>query len=132
LRQLNGKEKYTVGTVIKVDFYGKVKRIMFHFAKTRVSKCEWIEFGSPRIFPLYSKLAPPNKGTSAKEPFASSNQKTESWPEERENKLLPRADEKVEGSPFKKRKACIASPLDECSFVIGGKSADDFLVSYIE
>jgi hypothetical protein len=124
MREMNGKEKFTVGAVVKVDFNGKSKRVLFHFAKTRSSKDEWIEFGSPRIFQLYSKVTPPNKGTSAMKPSPATNQKIESWPEEREKKLPPAADGKVEGSSYKKRKACIASPFDEGSFVIGGKSVD--------
>jgi hypothetical protein len=41
---------------VKVDFSGSVKRIMFHYAKTSSDRDEWVEFGSSRIAPLYTKV----------------------------------------------------------------------------
>ena len=54
--QRSKKSKFTIATVRLVDFSGSVKRILFHFAKTSAERDEWVEFGSPRIAPLYSKV----------------------------------------------------------------------------
>ena len=58
--QRSDKNVYSIATVVKVDFSGSVKRIMFHYAKTSSDRDEWVEFGSSRIAPLYSKV--PRKG----------------------------------------------------------------------
>ena len=34
---------------------------MFHYQKTKAESDEWIEFGSPRIAPLYSRTSKPSK-----------------------------------------------------------------------
>lgn len=39
-----------------MDFSGSIKRIMFHYAKTSSDRDEWVEFGSSRIAPLYTKV----------------------------------------------------------------------------
>jgi hypothetical protein len=54
----SARDKFTVGTVVKTDLSGKVKRIKFHFRKTHADADEWIEFGSSRIAPLFSKVVP--------------------------------------------------------------------------
>lgn len=54
--QRSDKKIYSVATVVKVDFSGSVKRIMFHYAKTSSDRDEWVEFGSPRIAPLFTKV----------------------------------------------------------------------------
>ena len=54
--QRSKKSKFTTATVKLIDFSGSVKRILFHFAKTSSERDEWIEFGSSRIAPLYSKV----------------------------------------------------------------------------
>jgi mbt repeat len=64
--QRSDKKNYSVATVVKVDFSGAVKRIMFHFAKTSSDRDEWVEFGSPRIAPLYSKVAAKKNMTNTK------------------------------------------------------------------
>lgn len=65
--QRSKKNKFTVATVKLVDFSGSVKRILFHFAKTSSERDEWVEFGSPRIAPLYSKVPKktPKQGSSS-------------------------------------------------------------------
>ena len=54
--QRSDKSVFSIATVVKVDFSGSVKRIMFHYAKTSSDRDEWVEFGSSRIAPLYSKV----------------------------------------------------------------------------
>ena len=55
--QRSDKNVFSIANVVKVDFSGSVKRIMFHFAKTSSDRDEWVEFGSPRIAPLHTKVA---------------------------------------------------------------------------
>lgn len=50
------RNQYCIATVTKVDFSGLIKRIMFHYRKTSSDRDEWIEFGSPRIAPLHSRV----------------------------------------------------------------------------
>lgn len=69
--QRSKKSKFSIATVRLVDFSGSVKRILFHFTKTSSARDEWVEFGSPRIAPLYSKV--PRK-------ISKSKSKTESIP----------------------------------------------------
>jgi len=69
--QRSKKSKFSIATVRLVDFSGSVKRILFHFTKTSSERDEWVEFGSPRIAPLYSKV--PRK-------ISKSKGKTESIP----------------------------------------------------
>jgi len=50
-----GKNHYCIGVVSKIDFSGKIKRILFHFPKIHSKFDEWIEFGSDRIARLNTK-----------------------------------------------------------------------------
>lgn len=45
--------------MVKVDFSGSQKRILFHFAKTSSDVDEWVPFGSDRIELLYTKVPAP-------------------------------------------------------------------------
>jgi len=47
---------------VKLDLTGLVKRVKFHFRQTTAEADEWIEFGSERIFALYSKVPQKTKG----------------------------------------------------------------------
>jgi hypothetical protein len=49
-----------------VDLSGISKKVMFHFHKTKAESDEWIEFGSPRIAPLYTQVTKGNKKDGAK------------------------------------------------------------------
>jgi len=51
----SGKEHFSTGEVVNVDFSGSTKRVLFHFPKTKAVYDEWIEIDSPRIAPLYTK-----------------------------------------------------------------------------
>jgi hypothetical protein len=68
---------WTIGDVIKFDFIGHPKRIQFHFAKTSHDKDEWIEFGSPRIAPLFTKVQM-NNFMLTKQPGSGSSVSTKS------------------------------------------------------
>lgn len=52
------RQRYFFAVVKDVDFFGSVKRIFFHFAKTSDKFDEWVEFGSPRICAFNSKACP--------------------------------------------------------------------------
>ena len=54
--QRSDKSVFSIATVVKVDFSGSVKRIMFHYAKTSSDRDEWVEFGSSRIAPRFTKV----------------------------------------------------------------------------
>ena len=69
--QRTGKDKFTVATVAKFDFSGATKRIMFHFQRTSDECDEWVEFGSPRIAALFSKVP-----KAKKKPPAASKEAT--------------------------------------------------------
>jgi len=49
-----GKVGYSEAQVVKLDFNSNVKRVKFHFYKTKSEMDEWIEVGSPRIAPHHS------------------------------------------------------------------------------
>jgi hypothetical protein len=130
-----------------VDFSGSVKRIMFHYAKTSSDRDEWVEFGSSRIAPLFTKL--PKKLeiskmvlTAGKEPVTatSSRHLKKKRPKSTDVHQLVDA-RKVEESPPKKRQKLVntnqsngeriqhircakvkvpADPNDEKSFTVGG------------
>lgn len=61
LRQLKDSSKWSVAQVVKVDFHGQIQRVMFHYLKTSSDCDEWVEFGSDRVQPLYSKTPKPSK-----------------------------------------------------------------------
>ncbi|KAL7473776.1 hypothetical protein ACHAXS_014443 [Conticribra weissflogii] len=49
-----GKVGYSEAQVVELDFNSNVKRVKFHFYKTKSEMDEWIEIGSPRIAPHHS------------------------------------------------------------------------------
>ncbi len=51
-----GKVGYSEAQVVELDFNSNVKRVKFHFYKTKSEMDEWIEIGSPRIAPHVSVL----------------------------------------------------------------------------
>lgn len=62
------QEKYTVATVVKVDFSGSLKRVFFHFLRSVSDRDEWVPLGSDRIAPLHSRSSkgvPKAKGKQA-------------------------------------------------------------------
>lgn len=69
LRGQGRRAKFTIGTITHVDLSGKVKRVRFHFHKTRADADEWVELGSGRIAPLFSRVQKPKP----KSPQDSSN-----------------------------------------------------------
>lgn len=62
----SGKDYFSTGEVVNVDYSGSVKRVLFHFPKTKALYDEWLEIGSPRIAPLNTKQDPNNKGSASK------------------------------------------------------------------
>ena len=129
-----------------MDFSGSVKRIMFHFAKTSSDRDEWVEFGSPRIAPLCTKIPKTRVNSDTKlSPIKEASNM-------RQIKILKKKRPKSaahvsvsdckgsESSPKKKQK-CVesnitgvliqktrcttlkvaADPLDKSSYVVGGK-----------
>jgi hypothetical protein len=52
----DAKKGWAVGTVVKLDLAGDLKRIMVHYANMQIKYDEWIEIDSPRIAPLYSHV----------------------------------------------------------------------------
>jgi hypothetical protein len=66
--QRTGRTKYSVSEVTNLDFSGDTKRIKFHFHHTPSSADEWIEFGSPRIAALHSKVSKTKKQAKGEPP----------------------------------------------------------------
>eukprot|EP00934_Nitzschia_sp_Nitz4_P006918 Nitzschia sp. Nitz4//scaffold41_size133979//27876//35172//NITZ4_003333-RA/size133979-snap-gene-0.98-mRNA-1//1//CDS//3329551428//6908//frame0 len=58
-----------VGTVVKVDFTAGTDRVMIQRANSNAKSDEWVEVGSGRLAPLYSKVSNPE---NAKESLVSS------------------------------------------------------------
>lgn len=128
------KVNFTVAAVTKVDFSGTIKRIMFHFAKTSSDRDEWIELGSPRIAPRYSKVPKKGPKSGSKVTQPSSDSKPSSASDGVTKKPAKLAGSKPAGSktprgksgtskdPKLKKEKCIADPTDEKSFIVGGKS----------
>lgn len=134
--QRTGRTNYCVGAVTKFDFSGNTKRIMFHFQHTTSNADEWIEFGSPRIAPLYSQVSKPKKQIKG-EPSKPMDMKDEvpkpedvpkstvadcDVPKEgrgNDDKPVVR-DGKVKGSSIRKIKHVSLSPSEAANFTIGG------------
>jgi hypothetical protein len=122
------KDVFSVASVVKVDFSGSVKRIMFHFAKTSSDRDEWVEFESPRIALLYSKVprrskgdfksSPENSGTAKSLPIDARESGIQNDVAEKSDH--PKAVSRLKG-PVKQKPA--ADPSDERSFVVGGMSS---------
>jgi hypothetical protein len=137
--QRSDKVNYSSATVIKKDFSGSVKRIMFHFAKTSSDRDEWIEFKSPRIAPLYTKV--PKKGlknahkhvhnnVQAASDVASASPIKEAKAKPAQvidSKSLDSKTLRVNSGTHNGRKRAKykgpADPTDQASFEAGGKSA---------
>jgi hypothetical protein len=142
--QRSDKSVYSIATVVKVDFSGSVKRIMFHYSKTSSDRDEWVEFGSSRIAPLYTKVKKKEENIDAKViplrvDFTGRQTKVlkKKRPKSTDFGFQRSTDGKLhEGpSPTKKQKLSdvnqmkerklkvkkLADPTDEKSFVIGGK-----------
>lgn len=60
-----GKKSWAVGTVIKTDLAGDVKRIKIHYPNMSFKHDEWIEVDSPRIAPPYSRVQRPSRKENA-------------------------------------------------------------------
>ena len=70
------KDKWSAGTVVKLDLVGQMKRVKFHFPRLEIKHDEWIEIDSNRVASLYSKTPPPVKKDSPKsEPSFSLKEK---------------------------------------------------------
>jgi hypothetical protein len=129
----DGKQKFCTAIVSKVDFSGKVKRILFHYPKVLAKYDEWIEFGSERIARHNTKAPPPEpKGPKKKagdkatkkgtKNSGKMNQIDSSGETPDDHKV--NADSLLDDSP-----ADSASSLDEKSFSIGGTCLRTFQLS---
>lgn len=100
----SGRNTYCMGIVSKVDFSGKLKRVLFHFPKVHSKYDEWIEFGSERIARLNSKA--PREPNSVHD----------------ETSRNDGADKKAKKPRFiKPQDSCDVSLLDHTCFRVGGK-----------
>lgn len=111
------KEGFRVARVTKTDFSGLVKRIHFHFDKTRPDSDQWVEFGSPRIASLYSKTKKPvrQKKASSKDTDKKNDEKTKGTKEKK-------AEAKKEKKTAAKKNGFEArDPKHKESFVLDGK-----------
>jgi hypothetical protein len=61
-----GKHNFSTGIVMNKDFSSSVKRVLFHFPKTKTKYDEWVEIGSSRIAPLNTKQDPNSKQKKSK------------------------------------------------------------------
>jgi mbt repeat len=134
--QRSDKDKYSIATVTKVDFSGSVKRIMFHFAKTSSDRDEWIEFGSPRIAPVYSKV--PKKSVKSGHKVGKVASDIKSAPIEGsikkkpakvgDSKLpalkTPHGDSRTSNNRRPVKDKSPADPTNQMSFKVGGKSTE--------
>lgn len=57
---------------MNIDFSGSIKRVLFHFPKTKAVYDEWIEIESPRIAPFHTK----QDADKSKRPAKKSGKKT--------------------------------------------------------
>lgn len=139
-------DNYSIATVTKVDSSAPVRRIMFHLAKTSSDQDEWIEFGSPRIAPLYSQVL---KKVRKKNIFKDSKKVTKNTLKDVhaaldvkcvvsagaqtqpvtiiDSKSLALMNPRVDYRPVKGHlrvsDTCPADPTDQRSFQVGGKLA---------
>lgn len=142
--QRSDKKGFSIATVIEMDFSDSSKRVKFHFAKTSSDRDEWVEFGSSRIAPLFTKVIRKRKNVYTQvtltKPDAPASQTTPLKKKRRKQSgsdLLQVSNRKVvvDGSPLKKQKLDNdksshhipsvkvkpkADPTDEKSFVAGG------------
>jgi hypothetical protein len=133
--QRSDKDAFSVASVVKVDFSGSVKRILFHFAKTSSDRDEWVEFESPRIAPLYSKVPKRRKGDSKPSQTSVGTAKnslndtgTSDIQEDLPSKSnQPQVVSRLKG-PVQQKLA--ADPSDEKSFVVGGMSSAQKFVTF--
>jgi hypothetical protein len=137
--QRSDKSIFSIATVVKVDFSGSVKRIMFHYAKTSSDRDEWVEFGSSRIAPLFTKvpkkrvhsetkLSPKKEAMnmnkkrpkSASHTVVNGGSESESSPDKKQKC----EESKITGISIQKTRCAIlkvaADPLDKNSYVVGG------------
>ena len=56
-----GKKSWAIGTVIKLDLAGDIKRIKVHYPNTSFKHDEWIEVDSPRLAAPYSRVQRPQR-----------------------------------------------------------------------
>lgn len=113
---------------------------MFHFAKLSSDRDEWVEFGSPRIAPLYSKVQKKRDKEHGKAGVKKLGNKPSSIPLHPKSRPVKKlvinssnADvaAEVEKAPRKlkpKKKPVPTDPTDENAFVVGGKAYHEMYV----
>jgi hypothetical protein len=57
----SGKEKFTVGVVVKVKVEGGRTKAKFHYLNHSIKYDEWLDMESPRVAPLHAKTPQPPK-----------------------------------------------------------------------
>jgi hypothetical protein len=62
----SGKEKFTVGVVVKVKVEGGRRNAKFHYLNHSIKYDEWLDMESPRVAPLHTKTPQPPKRKAPK------------------------------------------------------------------
>lgn len=98
---------------------------MFHYVKTSSDRDEWVEFMSPRICPLYSKVPRSTKsGSKRNKPLFDEKDASVRTAKQNVKDLSETKEKKPSRSSLKpKPVAEVLDPSLESSFVVGGKQS---------